>query len=433
VEPLQQQSEDWDFTDANTQCMTHGLHPYPARMIPQIARRLISRYSKPGPETVVLDPFMGSGGVLVEASLRLPWENEPNRYGARRSIGIDINPLALLLAKAKTTPIDPMILQVKAEKLLAKTRNQIGANRAGKLEVNAPYFFNIDFWFKPRVKKELQIVREAIRALDDEALENFFKACFSKTVRETSNTRSREFKLFRIPRKQLAEHNPDVYTIFRANVNNGLKCVKEYYVARERIDWAQPQILDEDTRFMTTIPGESVNLVVTSPPYGDSKTTVAYGQFSRLSMQWLDIDGMRSRLVDKRSLGGIPAKSLRHSLTSPTLSKVLETISTRNDERARDVLSYFIDLNKCLREIDRLMVRDGKVCIVIGDRSVGGLRIPTGQIIRELGMELGLEHVTTYERNIPMKRMPWENAPSNIRGEKAETIHREHIIVLNNR
>lgn len=45
---------------------------------------------------------------------------------------------------------------------------------------------------------------------------------------------------------------------------------------------------------------------------------------------------------------------------------MLETISARNDERARDVLSYFIDLNKCLREIDRLMVPDGKVCIVIG-------------------------------------------------------------------
>jgi len=212
-----------------------------------------------------------------------------------------------------------------------------------------------------------------------------------------------------------------------------VKCMKEYYVACERSEWAQPHILDEDTRYMTTIPEKAVNLVVTSSPYGDSRTTVAYGQFSRLSMQWLDNDGKRSRLVDKRSLGGIPARSLSHSLTSPTLSNVLEAISARNDERARDVLSHFIDLNKCLREIERLMVPDGKVCIVIGDRSVSGHRIPTGQIIRELGFELGLEHVTTYERNIPMKRMPWENAPSNIRGEKAETIHREQIIVLNNR
>jgi ElaB/YqjD/DUF883 family membrane-anchored ribosome-binding protein len=400
-------------------------------MIPQIARRLISRFSKPGPETVVLDPFMGSGGVLVEASLRLPWEKKPDLCGARRSIGIDINPLALLLAKAKTTLIDPEFLQEKAEKLLAKVRNRIEACRQGKLEIDTPYFFNIDYWFKPHVKKELQVIREEIAALEDDALQNFFKACFSKTVREASNTRSREFKLFRMSKKQLAEHNPNVYSIFRTNVNNGLKCMKEYSVARERSDWAQPLILDEDTRSRTTIPERSVDLVVTSPPYGDSRTTVAYGQFSRLSMQWLDIDGRRSRQVDKRSLGGVPTKSLRHSLPSPSLAWTLETIAARDDKRARDVLSYFIDLNKCLREISRVMAPEGKVCIVIGDRSVCGHRIPTGQIIRELGSELGLEHAVTYERRIPTKRMPWENAPSNIRGQKADTIHREQIIVLN--
>ena len=74
--------------------MTHGLHPYPAGMIPQIARRLIEKYSNR--DDVVLDPFCGSGGVLVEATLL-----------DRKSFGIDINPLACLLARVKTTPIDP--------------------------------------------------------------------------------------------------------------------------------------------------------------------------------------------------------------------------------------------------------------------------------------------------------------------------------------
>lgn len=59
--------EDWTFADADTQYMTHGLHPYPAGMIPQIANRLIERYSKP--RLTVLDPFCGSGSVLVESRL----------------------------------------------------------------------------------------------------------------------------------------------------------------------------------------------------------------------------------------------------------------------------------------------------------------------------------------------------------------------------
>ena len=85
-------SEDWDFTGVNTGYMTHGLHPYPARMIPQIARRLIQRYSSEG--DLVWDPFCGSGSVLVESMLL-----------NRKSIGTDLNPYAIFLSTVKTTPI----------------------------------------------------------------------------------------------------------------------------------------------------------------------------------------------------------------------------------------------------------------------------------------------------------------------------------------
>ncbi len=85
--------QDWTFSKADTSYLTHGLHDYPARMIPQIARRLIERYSPKGGR--VLDPFCGSGTTLVEARLM-----------GRDSVGSDVNPFALLLAKVKSTPID---------------------------------------------------------------------------------------------------------------------------------------------------------------------------------------------------------------------------------------------------------------------------------------------------------------------------------------
>ncbi|MEM3661053.1 MAG: DNA methyltransferase [Thermoproteota archaeon] len=57
--------DDWNFANCDTSYLTHGLHEYPARMIPQIAQRLINRYSPEGGK--ILDPFCGSGTVLVEA------------------------------------------------------------------------------------------------------------------------------------------------------------------------------------------------------------------------------------------------------------------------------------------------------------------------------------------------------------------------------
>ncbi|MCJ7561453.1 MAG: site-specific DNA-methyltransferase, partial [Thermoplasmata archaeon] len=84
---------------------THGIHKYPAKFIPQIPRFCIESFSDA--EDVVLDPFMGSGTTLLESYIL-----------GRESYGIDIHPLARMIAKVKTTPIDPTHLSRVAEKLL---------------------------------------------------------------------------------------------------------------------------------------------------------------------------------------------------------------------------------------------------------------------------------------------------------------------------
>src|ERR1035441_5387689 len=78
--------------------ITHALDSYPAKMIPQMARFLIDKVSSAG-ETV-LDPFCGSGAVLVESAV-----------SGRNAIGVDFNPYAVLLATAKATLYDNGILQ----------------------------------------------------------------------------------------------------------------------------------------------------------------------------------------------------------------------------------------------------------------------------------------------------------------------------------
>ena len=95
----------WDFRDSDTKISNHGFHTYPAMMIPQITRRLIESYGKNA--KVILDPFVGSGTVLLEARLHKNFE---------KAYGIDINPLASLISKVKTTPISPEILHNEFKK-----------------------------------------------------------------------------------------------------------------------------------------------------------------------------------------------------------------------------------------------------------------------------------------------------------------------------
>ncbi len=398
----------WDYEGEDTKGYTHCFHSYPAMMIPQVAGRLIKMFSDR--EGYILDPFCGSGTVLVEAKL-----------AGLNSYGIDINPLARLLSKVKTTPIDPHLLRSNFEVILKDI---------SKVKLSSfPEFFNIDYWFKPSVIKKLATLKVVIEKIRDERIKDFFKVAFSETVREVSNTRNSEFKLYRLPKDKLEEFEPDVLGTFKNKVMRNIEGMKD--LLRECKDCNNKVIvLDEDTREKTSLPEEIVQLVVTSPPYGDSRTTVAYGQFSRLSLQWLDFSG-DSLNTDKKSLGGRRNRDHNgYNLNSPSLRNVLEAISERDGKRAKEVLLFYIDLDKCLKEISRVLRADGYVCMVIGNRMVKRVRIPTDDILVELAPAHNLAHLETITRSIPNKRMPLRNSPTNVKGELSDTMSQESIVIL---
>lgn len=93
---------------------------------------------------------------------------------------------------------------------------------------------------------------------------------------------------------------------------------------------------------------ERIDFVVTSPPYGDSKTTVAYGQFSRLSLRWLGLE----ENVDRTSLGSKP-RDIASDLPSTLLYEILERISSKDRNRARDVFSFYKDLFESIKIISK--------------------------------------------------------------------------------
>ncbi len=177
--------EDWDFKGVDTKYMTHGLHPYPARMIPQVAGRLLERYASEG--CLVLDPFCGSGTVLVEARLH-----------GMNSIGVDINPLACLLAMVKSTPVDPERLRREWKDLKASISKEISLLNFRQIDVDIPDFSgtNIEYWYKPVTMKKLTIIRNHLEKIRDDEIRMFFDVPFSLTARNVSGARKGEFKLF---------------------------------------------------------------------------------------------------------------------------------------------------------------------------------------------------------------------------------------------
>ena len=93
-------------------------------------------------------------------------------------------------------------------------------------------------------------------------------------------------------------------------------------------------------------------------------------------------------------------------------------------------MSFYVDLDKCLRSITKHMKINSYQFWIVGNRTVRKVNIPTDKIISELGAQYNLKTVTTIPRNISSKRMPKENSPTNVKGKKVTTMNTENIIVL---
>ena len=401
----------WDYRGEKTKSYTHGIHTYPAMFIPQVGRRLLETYSKKG--DTICDIFCGSGTALVES-----------RLIGRNAYGIDLNPLAIFLAHAKTIPINPQKLTKEYLALLDRVE------KIKDSEIKRPDFKNIDFWFKDKVIVKLAKLKKAIREIKDKPIQNFLMVAFSETVRYSSNTKTGEFKLVRVKGEKLEKHDPDVLAIFLKNAEKNIVGMTEFYKDADKDSWTK--IIYGDSSKANGVKPNSIDCIITSPPYGDSRTTVAYGQFSRLSAQWIDVfdNPNDASGVDNDLLGGRATKNLTHILPSDYLKESLEKIAKQDEARARDVLSFYIGLNNCLKQAHTVLKSKKYFCLVVGNRLVKQVRIPTDFIIAELAEKIGFTCEDIIVRNIPGKRMPIKNSPTNIVGALEETMNKESIVVL---
>jgi len=454
-------SNFWDFKSSDTRELSHGIHHYPAVMIYPISRNIIDIVSKYKKINSILDPFMGSGTILVEATVK----------GIKNIYGTDLNPLAKLMTEVKTTPLsnekikflehvvineilknNEIILNyatkfdnfIKQEKKLDISAKKNWGDNAHKYleeyfgseheQESFPTFKNLGFWFVPKAIVCLQFLKKRILEITDAELRNFLLISFSETVRTVSNTRNGEFKLFRITVEQLNTYEPNTFETFKKVVCRNIEKIKAFSKICLQNE-SNVMINFDDTRSLETIADDSIDMVITSPPYGDSKTTVAYGQYSRLSLHWLDLENTNETNIiqlDNNLLGGkaYTNKLQWELLCSPTLVETLEKVSAKDPFRADEVFSFYLDLDKCIHAITKKMKKNTYQFWVVANRTVKLETMPTDIIICELAKKYGLEHLTSFNRNIHNKSMPSQNSPTNIVGQRVKTMTQESIIVL---
>lgn len=424
---------DWTFEGADTRYLTHGLHSYPARMIPQIPSSLLDYYKSEGVLSdgdTVYDPFSGSGTTAVEARLH-----------GLNAVTNDINPLACLLTLGKSVPLDSdEVTSAKLELLdgLADELREVrDAYADGTLELNDEPAVR-DGWFPEPQLQELWHIRgriDDVEATYGEQIGRFFRVCLSGISREVSYQRNGEYKRYRLPEEKREEHDPDVFELFRTELDQNLERIRKYSA---RVDESlSTEVHYADARTATTnddsVEANSADLVITSPPYGDHRTTVAYGQFSQdpaIIAGEFGYDEMKD--VDKNGLGGKnsdlePMADLEE--WSPSFGATMDTLREK-DGRAEDAMNFVRDYYEVLKEVAKVLKPGQPAVWVVANRTMSRVNIPTHLITRELCEHIGYEHDMTLPREIPTKTLPWENAPENVEGTKGDLMANENIVIM---
>ncbi len=401
---------EWDFKEYNPNIYSHGFHQYPAKFIPQLVRKLLRVFTDEN--SIILDNFMGSGTTLIESML----------LSRKKAIGIELNPFACFIAKVKTTPINPNNL---INKFLYIKKEFFNLNNFKLYR-----FYNIEFWFKEHQIYDLSKLREIIININDENIKNFFLICFSEVIRRVSLTNHNGFKLHRDKNKLKDDFNPNVFWHFENISQRNIALMEEFYFKTMNTK-TEIKIIQGDSRTKQDIENNSVDFIITSPPYGDSRTTVAYGQFSRLSWQWIENDNSVFK-IDENLLGGKIKKNHESDILdrSNTLKIQYNSIKEKDHKRADEVLSFYLDLDDTLKNAYDYLKKDKYFVLVTGNRTVKNIFLRTDLIISELSNNIGFTTEKILYRNIINKRMPKRNSPTNIKGQTSNTMLKENIIFL---
>lgn len=372
-------SVPWNFTGEDTGYATHGFHPYPARFIPQIPRALIAALSQPG--DTVLDPFCGCGTTLVEAIL-----------GRRNPIGIDANPLAVLISKVKTTPLSTTQVG-RLRKLMVAIGDDLDAWYADRLvrgktpSFEAPAFDGLEFWFKDFVIHELSIIRNRIYELDDKALADFCKVVFSSIVVTVSNQDSDT----RYTRREKSLQRRGAFRLFHQ---------RALPMAQRAVDLGQhrlgtARVVHADSRRIRFLDPESVDLVVTSPPYPNA---YSYHLYHRSRMLWLNMDPDRFKLEE---IGSHRKYSRKNGDTEET---------------------FHAEMGQVLSALYKALRKGGMCCVVIGNSIVRGRHVHNDKIIADAAAAQGFVLRKQLEREIQQTKRAFN--------PKIGRIEREHLLVL---
>jgi DNA methylase len=358
---------DWNFSDRAVQSELERIHPYPAKFIPELPGTLLDHFNLPS-GVAVLDPFVGSGTTLVECQRR-----------GIQSVGVDLNPIACLISRVKTSLIPQGISSSLA---------QIVDRGIRRSRSTAPPIPNLDHWFTEPVKRALANLTDEIAATPAthrDIVNLGLSSIIVRVSRQDSDTR------------YAAVDNDisfdQVFKLFEGAVSRIIAALESRTYPLTRAD-----VIEKDTLALT--PGDvslPVGAIITSPPYPNA---YEYWLYHKYRMWWLGLDPIS---VKQNEIGARAHffKTNRHTAAhfEGQMRKAFATFAT-------------------------LLIPDAYAAFVMGRSKIHGEIVDNARTIKMVGKEFGFAMSFEAERTISAARKSFNLSHANIKTESVIVLRR---------
>lgn len=377
---------------------THGFHKYPAKFIPQVPRWAIRKYLKTVKSGVIFDPFCGSGTTLVESSL-----------AGHSSIGIDIDPLSVLISKVKTTKLNlPLLAEVHKWIISELTEKPISTF--------VPACTTIDHWFTEDAILKLGKIRTIIDNItktfgEDEdilSIQNLFLICLSSIIRKVSKADNESQKTY-------VSH-----TKIKLPVEVNSLYLQQMILFIERISMYSASTVNQTTTSVInsssskllsdSLINSNIDLVVTSPPYIKS---VDYVYNQMIELFWIgDRFGMETQSnQNKLKVEYVGTKQVTANLyknfdphtnltdikiLDDSILKIIDEDSLNGQKHSYITFKYFQDMDSHFEKVSKLLITNTPYVLVIGNSTVSGVNINTADILIKIAQKYNFKLVNKW-------------------------------------
>lgn len=405
---------------------THLIHTYPAKLLVHIPYFFLNNsiFSQKG--DTILDPFNGSGTVLLESIL-----------SNRNAFGADSNPLARLISEVKVSKLDTEQLSIILKEVVSSAKN---CNK-----VNAPEVVNCDYWFPLNAKSQLAKLLTAINEIENEAIKKFMLVSFSNCVKKVSYADPRvsvPVKLnpnryvegskekSKIQERLMQLESIDVFEKFSVITSENIERFKE--LEKVEINGNIAKVISSDARNLSIginkealLKNDSIQLVITSPPYAGAQK---YIRASSLNLGWTQLANIEDlAILDRKNIGRESYRKSEINIIKTGIKDaddLIEIIYKIKPERAQIICNYLIEMKMALNEIIRVLKNDGYLVLIVGNNKVCNMEFNTQEYFTEYLLNCGLKLQFKLIDDIKSYGLMTK------RNKSADIISREWILVF---